>query len=167
MTQKKRPQSHVAVTSRLRRSHFAVINDSKSGLEVFAVTSRLHRSHFAVINDSKSGLEVTSLSLAVHRSTSRSQRTQKAATKSLCGHFAVRRSHFAVINDSKSGLEVTLRHFALRRSCFRGYNAVTLRSQRGHYAVTTVTAVTTRNRIEAEKTLNFAPKRTIWTLLPY
>ena len=57
----------------------------------------------------------------------------------------------------------------------RGYFAVTSRLQRGHYAVTTVTTrslrghyghyavttVTTRSEFETEKTLSFAPKRTI------
>ena len=39
------------------RSHYEVINDSKSGL---AITSQSLRGHFAVINDSKSGLAITS-----------------------------------------------------------------------------------------------------------
>ena len=46
---KKRLRDHFAVTSRLRRSHFAVINDSKSG---FAITSLSLRGYDAVTSRS-------------------------------------------------------------------------------------------------------------------
>ena len=60
-------------------------------------------------------------------------------------------------------------HFAVTSQSLRGHIAVTtrsLRSQRGHYAVTTVTTRSLRSLrsqkeyiFETEKTLNFVPKR--------
>ena len=86
---------------------------------------------------------------------------------------AVSWSHFAVTTRLQH------RHFAVTTQLLRGHFTVTTRSLRGHYAVTAVTTrllrghnavttVTTRtlrsqkqHMFEAEKTLNFAPKRTI------
>ena len=61
------------------------------------------------------------------------------------------------------------RDFAVTTRSLRGHYAVTTRSLRGHYAVTTVTTRSPRGHyavkksytFEAEKTLNFAPKRPI------
>ena len=70
-----------------------------------------------------------------------------------CGHYAV--------------TTVTTRSLRSLRGHY-GHYAVTTRSLRGHYAVTTVTTRSLRSLrgqkkhiFETEKTLNFAPKRTI------
>ena len=112
------------------------------------------------------------------KAVSSSQRDFAVTTWSLRGHYAVTTvttrslrghyGHYAVTTVTTR----SLRHYAvttrpLRSLC--GHKAVTTRSLRGHYAVTTVTTRSPRGHyavkksytFEAEKTLNFAPKRPI------
>ena len=53
---------HFAVTSRLRRSHFAVINDSKSG---FSITSQLFRGFVAQLRSKTDNLDIVAVLISL------------------------------------------------------------------------------------------------------
>ena len=155
-------RGHYAVTTVTTRSlrghygHYAVTTVTTRSLRHYAVTTRPLRSlcgHKAVTTRSLRGhYAVTTRSLRGHYG-------HYAVTPSLRGHYAAT----TVTMRSQSG------HYAVTTRSLRGHYAVTTRSLRGHYAVTTVTTRSPRGHyavkksytFEAEKTLNFAPKRPI------
>ena len=148
-------RGHYAVTTVTTRSlrghygHYAVTTVTTRSLRHYAVTIRGHYGHYAVTKRSLRGhYAVTTWSLRGHYG-------HYAVTPSLRGHYAAT----TVTMRSQSG------HYT--RS-LRGHYAVTTVTTRSLYAVTTVTTRSLRSQrgqkehiFETEKTLNFAPKRTI------